>query len=146
MADPALAAARREAEEALAVFSRTPRCSVLIHEDHLRALLAEPAGESGSVSTVRSDDPPAKPLPTCCNCGSNFITPASVSDAVREAAELLRFEIDALPRPDLKYATLNTEAVRTLLAALDAREPDGTAAACRLHWGTGAGLRAEGKP
>lgn len=24
--------------------------------------------------------------------------------------------------------------------------PDTTAAACRLHWGTGAGLRAEGKP
>lgn len=35
-----LAAARREAEEALAVCPRTPRGSVLIHEDHIRALLA----------------------------------------------------------------------------------------------------------
>lgn len=57
----------------------------------LSLLAAEPAKVSGSVSIVRSDDPPAKPLPTCVNCGSNFITPAAPpSDAVREAAEVVR--------------------------------------------------------
>lgn len=119
-----LAEVRREAESLLAAMDGYSRAIGLSDVERdlvetLRALLDATAPVSGSVSTVRSDDPPAKPLPTCGNCGSNFITPAP--DAVAEAAELLRFEIDALPRPDLKYATLNTEAVRTLLAALDAR-------------------------
>lgn len=49
--------------------------------DALRAFLAEPAPACGSVSTVRSDDPPAAPLPTCANCGSNFITTPAPHDA-----------------------------------------------------------------
>lgn len=56
-----------------------------------RLLAAEPAKVSGSVSIVRSDDPPAKPLPTCVNCGSNFITPAPPAGAeVARLTALLR--------------------------------------------------------
>lgn len=66
----------------------------------LRALLAATATARGSVSTVRSDDPPAKPLPTCGNCGSNFITPvpcdgmSETYDEVWRDRERLRERLD----------------------------------------------------
>lgn len=77
-----LSEVRRRAEEALATVAlRYPNglgsyYTLSICTSALRALLDATAPVSGSVSTVRSDDPPAKPLPTCGNCGSNFITPA----------------------------------------------------------------------
>jgi hypothetical protein len=86
--------ARKRAEEWLAGYDAVVKALPLGSVDTtevrlLRALLAaEPAKVSGSVSIVRSDDPPAKPLPTCVNCGSNFIMPAPPAGAaVREAAE-----------------------------------------------------------
>lgn len=83
----------------------------------LRALLAEPDPPCGSTSTVRSDDPPAQPLPTCVNCGSNFITP-SPSSAVREAAERLRSTRDFDPFDETGRLGPDADA---LLAALAAR-------------------------
>lgn len=81
---------QRSMARALAEINRLSRLDVAVN-------LAEPAPACGSVSTVRSDDPPAAPLPTCANCGSNLIAPAppAASDEVREAAEAFRVAAEA---------------------------------------------------
>lgn len=70
-------------------------CPKRVAKEALALLAAEPEGKAcGSISAVRSDSPPAQPLPTCANCGSNLIAPAPAPDAVREAAERLVRKID----------------------------------------------------
>ena len=91
-----LASARREAEEALAnVTSADLECSttsVVACVMALRSLLA-------------ATPEPAPALP----------------EEVREAAESLQFEMDAMARKDLKYATVYLPAVRTLVYYIAAR-------------------------
>lgn len=122
---------QRSMARALAEINRLSRLDVAVN-------LAEPAPACGSVSTVRSDDPPAAPLPTCANCGSNLVHPQpaplpSLADVVCSRNADLE---QALARIESACGIPNpAEACRTILALCrDAKAALSAAPATGKEW------------